>query len=74
LQAVFNEFFYARQLFFSQLSYIFSERLPPFIEISIEILCLLVFPLELLELQTIFSEFHRIHLGEGMTGEKEKAA
>ncbi len=63
LQTIFHKLFYFRQFLLCDLCDIFGDCFAIFVEISIEIICLIVFPFELSILNPVLSKFNCIHLG-----------
>src|SRR5688572_30268754 len=72
LQSVFNKLFNGRQFLFRYLRHIFAQRQSILAEISIEIICLVKFPAELLVLHTVLSKLHSVHLRIRFQGEENR--
>ena len=48
-----------------------GQFLSPLVEIGIEVLGLVILPLEILELKTVLTELYGIYLGRSSSGKKE---
>src|SRR5580658_9332704 len=72
LQSIFDKLLDPGQFFLGKLGDIFGQILASFTEIGIKIGGLVIFPLEILELQAVLSEFNGIYLSDGAAGEEEK--
>ena len=63
LQAIFNEFLNRSKFLFCYLCNKFSQRQSALIGVGIEVLCLVIPPVEFFELYPVFSKLNRAHLG-----------
>jgi hypothetical protein len=72
LQTIFNKFFDTGQFLFGHLSHIFAKGQSILAEISIKILGLVKFPIELLVLHPVLSKFHRVYLRIRFQGEENR--
>jgi hypothetical protein len=62
LRAVFDKFFKAGQLFFGYLRHVFAQFQPVLAEVGIEIIGLVIFPIELLVLHAVFAKLYGVYL------------
>jgi hypothetical protein len=72
LQSVFNEFFQLGQFLLRYLGNIFTQFQTVMAEISIEIISLVIFPIEFLLLNAVLSKLHSIHLGKAVPCNKSE--
>ncbi len=70
LQAIFHKFFDAGQFIFRDLGSVFTQAQSILAEIGIEIICLVIFPVEFLVLQPVFSKLYCTDLPGGIQGKE----